>query len=382
MRFIHTSDWHLGRSFHGFHLTNDQAYVLDQFIKLVSDTKPDAVVIAGDIYDRSVPPTEAVELLDDVLSRIMLDYKTPVIVIAGNHDSPERLGFGNKLLARQGLHVVGPLSCKIAPIILTDDYGPVYFLPLTYAEPAVVRERLDQPQAMGHEQAMQTMIKHLLGQVPADARKVAIAHAFITGGEKSESERFLTVGGVETVNSANFVPFNYTALGHLHKPQTMGQDTIRYSGSLMKYSFAEANQPKGIHVVDLNGTGNVCVDTVRLTPRRDVRCIEGFMEEILKGPLSGESKEDYIRVVLKDKGAILDPIGRLRQVYPNILDLARPELTPGNQLQRPEGDHRRMTETDLFASFFQQVTGEEISEEQAAEFASAVDELYRAEREV
>lgn len=379
MRILHTSDWHLGRIFHGAHLTDDQAYILDQFVKLAGDTKPDVILIAGDIYDRSVPPAEAVKLLDEVLSNILLDYGVPMIMIAGNHDSPERLGFGTRLLARQGLHLFGQLPVTV-PVILHDVHGPVCFCPLPYAEPAVVRERLADPDAVDHERAMRLLVNQAVKTVPPGTRSVAIAHAFVAGGEVSESERPLSVGGTGTVDASCFRPFHYTALGHLHRTQNNG--SIRYAGSLMKYSFSEAAHTKSVTMVEMDGTGKTTLQEISLTPRRDVRCLEGFINDILAGPQNGESREDYLMVTLKDTGAILDAIGKLREVYPNILHIERPHLTTGGELHGPGGDHRRLSEIDLFSSFFEQVTGAPLSDGQAGAFAETVEELYRKDREV
>lgn len=379
MRILHTSDWHLGRIFHGVHLTDDQAYILDQFIKLSGDTRPDVILIAGDIYDRSVPPAEAVKLLDEVLSNILIDYNVPIIMIAGNHDSPERLGFGTRLLARQGLHLIGQLK-ELAPVVLHDAHGPVYFCPLPYAEPAVVRERLADPEAMEHQRAMYALVNQAVKTIPEDARKVAIAHAFVAGGETSESERPLSVGGTGTVDASCFKPFHYTALGHLHQAQHNG-DRIHYAGSLMKYSFSEAAHCKSVTLVDMDGAGKTTLEEIRLTPRRDVRCLEGLIHNILAGPQNGESREDYLMVTLKDTGAILDAIGKLREIYPNVLHIERPHLTTGGELRGPGGDHRRLSDTDLFSSFFEQVTGAPLGKEHKSAFIETVEQLYRKERE-
>lgn len=380
MRILHTSDWHLGRIFHGVHLTGDQSYILNQFVKLVGDTKPDVILIAGDIYDRSVPPAEAVKLLDEVLSNILLDFGVPIIMIAGNHDSPERLGFGTRLLARQGLHLIGQLQ-GLVPVVLHDAHGPVYFCPLPYAEPAVVRERLAAPEAVDHERAMHLLVNQAVKTIPPDARKVAIAHAFVAGGKVSESERPLSVGSTGTVDAACFQPFHYTALGHLHQSQNNG-DSIRYAGSLMKYSFSEAAHTKSVTLVEMDGAGKTTLEGISLTPRRDVRCLEGFIGDILTGPHHGESREDYLMVSLQDTGAILDAIGKLREVYPNVLHIERPHLTMGGELRGPGGDHRRLSEIDLFSSFFEQVTGAPLGDAQAGAFAETVEEIYRKEREV
>lgn len=382
MRFLHTSDWHLGRIFHGIHLTEDQAHLLEQFLDLIRDTKPQAVVIAGDIYDRAVPPTEAVELLNDTLSRIILDYQTPVILIAGNHDSPERLGFGNKLLARQGLHVFGPLNGKPQPIGLEDEYGPVHFVPLTYAEPALVRERLQEPDALDHEQALNLMIQYALAQIPSTDRKVAIAHAFINGGSVSDSERPLSVGGSGMVSADVFKSFHYTALGHLHNSQKVGSDTIRYPGSLLKYSFAEAHQTKGVNLVELDANGQARIESLSLAPRRDVRVLVGYFKEILEHAASLGHREDYLQIVLKDTDPILDPIGQLRTVFPNVLAIERPYITNTGNLRGLEADHRKLTEKELFASFFEQMTGQTLNSEQETELVGILEEVFREAREV
>lgn len=382
MRFLHTSDWHLGRIFHGVHLTNDQAYILDQFYDLVRDIRPDVIVIAGDIYDRAVPPTEAVNLLDDTLSRLLLDVKVPIVAIAGNHDSPERLGFGNRLLARQGLHLIGQLPGQIEPVIIHDSYGPVYFLPLTYAEPALVRERLTNPNATDHQLAMEAMLSNVMSKVPPKARTVAVAHAFIAGGEESESERPLSVGGSSMVSANLFAPFHYTALGHLHNSQQAGGDTIRYSGSLLKYSFAEAGQRKGINLVEIDQEGKTTVEVVSLTPRRDVRCIDGLFKDLMAGHHESDNLDDYIMVTLRDSSPILDVRGQLASVYPNLLHIEYPRLDTSGELRGPQADHRRLAEGELFSSFFDQMTGNGLTAEQAAEFGKVVDEIYRQNREV
>lgn len=376
LRFLHTSDWHLGRIFYGQHLTDDQDYILQEMVRLVKDSKLDAVVIAGDVYDRAVPPIEAVELLDEVLAKFLLDCKVPVIMIAGNHDSAERLGFANRLLARQGLHVIGQVTNDIKPIVLADEFGPVYFLPLAYAEPAIVREKMLVDDVKDHEQAAKIMLQSLTAQVPPGARTVAVAHVFIAGASESDSERPLSVGGSSMVNCSLFENFNYTALGHLHNSQQAGKTNICYSGSLLKYSFSEAGQTKGLNIVDLGHDGTVEIERISLTPKRDMRCINGYFKDILYGPQAAESKDDYIFVTLKDSEAILEPLLQLRSVYPNVLHIERPQFTMSGELQKPCGDHRKMAEDILFASFFEQVTGNGLTSEQKQVFNTVLNEFY------
>ncbi len=381
MRFLHTADWHLGRIFHNIHLTEDQAYVLEQLVALVRDAKPDAVVIAGDVYDRSVPPPEAVSLLDDVLSRILLDCDVPVIVTAGNHDSPERLGFGDKVMARQKLHVIGQVSPATQPVVLRDAHGPVYFCPIPYAEPAVVRERFDDTGVHSHDQALKVLTQRFAGLMPSGARRVAVAHAFVAGGMSSESERPLSIGGIATVNAAIFASFHYVALGHLHQAQQVGGPQVRYAGSLLKYSFAEAVHRKTVSLVEIDAAGQVAVEAVALNPRRNVRCLEGHLDEILAGAAKDAARDDYIMVTLKDSGAILDAMGKLRQAYPNVLHLERTRFS-GESSQMSGGDHRRRSKQDLFSDFFSQVTGQPLAEAETLTLERLFDEYARREREV
>jgi exonuclease SbcD len=381
VRFLHTSDWHLGRLFHGIHLTNDQAYVLAQLIDLVRESKPDGIIIAGDIYDRAVPPVEAVELLNEIISQILLDYKVPIVMIAGNHDSGERLGFGSRLLAGQGLHVVGKLTKEIEPIPLYDEHGPVYFAPLTYGEPALVREGLSRPEITNHEQAMQAMVQNVAKKIPSKARSVAIAHAFIAGSMESESERPLSIGGSSMVSAAVFQDFSYTALGHLHNSQQAGSPVIRYSGSLLKYSFAEASQRKGINLIQMDKEGRIEIERISLTPRRDVRCIEGYFKEILERPIDENNRQDYISVTLLDEMPILDAMGKLREIFPNVLQIESPRFSKKGVLSGLPKDHRKLSEKELFTAFYYQMTGESMSQEQQLHLVKVIEELYRQERE-
>lgn len=381
MRMIHTSDWHLGRLFHGIHMTDDQAYILDQFTDLVRDTRPDVIMVSGDIFDRAVPPTEAINLLDDVISKILMDYQIPIVMIAGNHDSPDRLGFGYRLMQGRGLHMVGKLNMELAPVVIHDQHGPVFFHVLPYVEPAVVRDKFKDDHIHVHDDSMGKLLGHLKNKMNTQQRNVLLAHAFVAGGEESESERPLSIGGSGVVNASYFKDFDYVALGHLHRPQKVGTENIRYSGSLMKYSFSEAEHRKHVAVIEMDALGGINLEPVALRPKRDLRCLEGNLEEILQGPKSGESKEDYLKVTLRDEGALLDPMGKLRKVYPNVLHIERPQMLTGSGQVKPEGNFRKMGEVDLFSSFLKQVTGQEITEPQRKLFGEIVNQHYSMMRE-
>jgi DNA repair protein SbcD/Mre11 len=411
VRFIHTADWHLGRLLHGVHLTEDQAHVLDQFVDLVRQVRPHAVLVAGDVYDRAVPPVEAVALLGDTLDRIVRGLGVPVVLIAGNHDSADRLGFGSELLACEGLHVVGPLGPQQVVVTVQNGTEAFAVLPIPYAEPALVRERLPASGVHDHAAAMALLCERARAAAPAGAPSVVVAHAFVAGGAESESERPLSVGGSGNVPAGTFAGFSYVALGHLHRPQAItvprpaavaqtaaAQSTqlslaaapptgslLQYAGSLLPYSFAEADHVKSVAVVEVAGgspvgTGSPRVELVRLSPRRQVRRLHGLLADILAQGQADPNANDYLEVTLTDHGAIYDAMGRLREVYPNTLSLRRAELEIAATRQ-PARDHRTMTERELFAGFFQQVTGELLSPDQDQKLVDTLEELGRRDRE-
>lgn len=374
MRFIHTADWHLGRLLHGLHLTEDQSHVLEQLIALVRETKPDALIVAGDIYDRAVPPPDAVELLDHVLSEVVLGAKVPVILIAGNHDSPERLGFASRILTERGLHLFGAPAHPCGRVGFRDEHGPVHVYALPYADPPMVRECLAEPALATHQDAMDAFVGRIRGAHPAGERSVVVGHAFVAGGEESQSERALTVGGSGQVDAAAFAGFDYVALGHLHRPQSLAEGRVRYSGSLLKYSFSEAAHTKGVHLVEMGADGASRVEDVPLTPRRDVRRLRGRFEEML-GPPQG-NRDDYLLVELEDEGPVLDAVARLRDIYPNLLHLDRLALARGADVPQSRPDHRVLGDQDLFARFFLDVTEVEITRPQRDAFTGVLERMH------
>ncbi len=384
MRFIHTSDWHLGRLFHGVHLTDDQAHVLDELVRLVSEAKADALLVAGDVYDRAVPPPEAVALLDDFLVRVVVDAGVRVVMMAGNHDSPQRLAFGSRLFEARGLHLVGYPEDAARPMVFEDDDGPVSVFAIPYAEPALVRERLEDEGVRDHGSALAAVMETVRGALPGGHRSVVMAHVFAAGSEESESERPLSVGGSGAVETSAFGGIDYVALGHLHRCQQAGSGRIRYSGSPLKYSFSEAAHGKSVSVVEMDAAGRCTVEEVELSAHRDVRVIRGSIAEICAGPDSGENRDDYVLAEISDRGAVLDAIGKVREVYPNCLHIDRSAFfagSDGSQPSRERIDHRRHSEDELFRAFFEEVTGETIPEDEAEVFADVVDGLRRSQRE-
>lgn len=370
MRFLHTADWHLGRYFHGASLLEDQAHVLEQFVALAREERVDAVVIAGDIYDRAVPPGEAVSLLGDVLERLVVRADIPVILIAGNHDSAERIGFGGGIFERQQLYLRGALG-NFAPVVLNG----VAFHPLPYVEPAFARALAGGSGVTDHASAMRHVLERVRGGFRAGQRNVLVGHAFVAGGSESESERPLSVGGSGMVPPDLFAGFDYVALGHLHRPQQAGSERIRYSGSLLKYSFDEADHDKSVSLVEVGPDGACAVRHCSLQPRRDVRVITGTLAELLaQGDAPG--RHDYLSAQLTDSTPVLEPMARLREVYPHMLEIRFRRSEGDGALPRGAGgDRRRREPADLFRAFFRDMAGEDISEAQLDAFVECTGPL-------
>ncbi|GAB3056445.1 exonuclease SbcCD subunit D [Virgibacillus ainsalahensis] len=384
MKLFHTADWHLGKLVQGVYMTDDQRYVLKQLVQAIEKEKPDAVIIAGDLYDRAVPPTEAVHLLDEVLETIVMRLKTPVLAVAGNHDSPGRLNFGSRMMMQNGFHIVGNFSKETEPVKLHDEHGEVHFHLVPYCDPSVVRTVFEDETIRSHNDAAAKIVEHIKSGMDADARHVFIGHSFVTpfGEEEentSDSERPLSIGGAEYVDGHQFDAFHYTALGHLHQAHYVVNETIRYCGSILKYSISEEHHKKGFHIVELDGDGNVSVEKRLLEPIRDIRTVEGTLEELLAHPVN----QDYVFVRLLDEAPVLSPMERIRSVYPNAMHVERKNYSTnhafteeGERIQRSE-----MSDLDLFHAFYKEVKGSEASEETASIFKEVLDELLRDENE-
>lgn len=379
MRFIHTADWHLGKLFGQRHMTEDQAYVLEELLALCKDVRPDALVIAGDVYDRAIPPPEAVELFNYILTRLA-EQGIAVLFISGNHDSAVRLHFGAQLLRASGIYPAGVVRANEPPVVLSDDFGPVYFSLIPYGDPPHVRAAFSVEEALSFDTALAVQIAAARAQIPAAARSVAVAHAFVIGGQVSESEHALSVGGSDQVSAENFSAYSYTALGHLHAPQRAGAENIRYAGSLLKYSFDEARQKKGIELVELDAVGAAYHTFYPLTPRHDVRIVRGVMDEIMTDEFDPLSHDDYICVELLDTDAVLAAHEKLRRIYPNLFTITRPNLNV-NRLSSTERTYER-TKSDLhlFSDFFAEVTAEQMTETEQDELVRIIDSMEQGER--
>ena len=376
-RFIHAADLHLGRLLHNQRLLEDQQHALGQLHALVAAQRPHALLLAGDIYDRAVPPKEAVELLDGFLCQIVLELEVPVVLIAGNHDSAERIGFGSRLLDSRGLHIAGGLQADPEPLIVHDDHGPVEVFALPFLEPARVRALLHDDTIRDQQSAMAAMVARVHA-VSAHPRRVLVAHAFVDGGLASDSERPLCIGGAEVVAAQLFEGFAHTALGHLHRPQRVGTGSVHYAGSLLKYSLNEIEQPKSFTQVDIAADGTASVQRHSFTPLRDLRRIQGTLADLLAVAPQGAA-HDYIVATLMDKGPVFDAMAKLRQHYPNMLHIERPELELQHNIQLPGGDHAQQRVDQLFTAFFEQVTGDALSPPEAAALEAALAELLARE---
>ena len=379
MRFIHTADWHLGKLFGQRHMTEDQAYVLEELLALCKDVHPDALIIAGDVYDRAIPPPEAVNLFNEILTRIA-ELGIRVLYIAGNHDSAVRLNFGAQLLRASGIYPAGIVRAAEPPVVLSDEYGDVYFSLIPYGDPPHVREAFALDENLSFDRALAVQIAAARAQIPLSARSVAVAHAFVIGGQTSESEHALSVGGSDQVSAENFAAYSYTALGHLHAPQRAGAEHIRYSGSLLKYSFDEARQKKGVELIELDAVGAASHTFYPLTPRHDVRIVSGMMDELMHKDFDLLPHDDYIYVELLDMDAVLAAHEKLRKIYPNLFTITRPNINV-NRLSSTERSYERgKSDLHLFSEFYADVTASEMTEAERRELIRVIDAMEQGER--
>ena len=376
MKFFHLSDLHLGRRMYEFSLIDDQKFILEELLCLAAEEHPDAVVIAGDIYDRAVPSAEAVELFDRFLCALA-KRRIPVLAISGNHDSPERIAFGADLMTPSGVHLSPVYNGRVEPVTVSDAYGEVRFYLLPFIKPANVRRFYPDAVIESYTDALRCAVEHM--DIDPSARNVLVTHQFVTGGVRSESED-ITVGGTDNVDAAVFDGFDYVVLGHLHGAQSIGRETLRYSGTPLKYSFSEKDQIKSITVVKLGAKGNVSVSSLPLTPRRDMREIRGtYIELTLRDSYAGTDTEDYIHAVLTDENDIPNALARLRSIYPNLMKLDYDNLrTRSSAVIAAEERHRTMTGAELFAELYEKQNGQKMSDEQNA-YAESVFAVLREE---
>ena len=368
MRFVHLADLHIGKKVNEFSMIEDQRFVLKQVLDVVEEGKTDGVILAGDIYDKAVPSAEAVGLLDWFLTELS-NRKMPVYIISGNHDSGERLAFGAQMLKDSGIYVASVYDGALEPIVLEDDYGELFLYLLPFVKPVYVKRAL-QSETREADDTIQTYndaVKAVLdnANVSPKSRNLLVTHQLVTGATRCDSED-ISVGGIDNVNASLFEDFDYVALGHIHGPQSMTRDTIRYAGTLLKYSFSECTHKKSITIVELKEKGTVLVETVPVKPLHDMREIRGTYETLMSYDFYKDSdREDYLKVVLTDEEEIPNVMGRLRTVYPNIMKLEyeNTRTKPIRQIEEAEITEDK-SPLDYFEEFYEKQNNQELTMEQ------------------
>ena len=378
MKFLHLADLHLGKRVNGFSMLEDQAHILRQILAILDDEQPDGVLIAGDVYDKSVPSVEAVGLLDGFLTELRA-RGVPVLLISGNHDSPERLAFGGRVMDSCGIHISPVYDGALAPVTLHDEFGPVHVWLLPFVKPAHVRRWFPDADIESYTDAVAEAVAHM--DIDTAARNVLVTHQFVTGGTRSGSEE-LSVGGTDNVDSGVFAPFDYVALGHLHGAQHIGRETIRYAGSPLKYSFSEARQHKSVTVVTLGEKGDVQVRTVALTPLRELREIRGSYDELTARSFYEHTtyRSDYLHLILTDEQDVFDAMSRLRTIYPYLMTLdydnARPRAAGGMSVP---AETERRTPLELFEALYTRQNHQPMSEVQRAYIAQLMEQIMEVQ---
>ena len=349
MKLLHTADWHLGKTLKGQSLIYDQKFIINEIFDIIDDQKPDAILISGDIFDRSVPPPDAVDLFNDTLNRFA-EKNLPTLIIAGNHDSATRLNFGSKLFAKQNIFIAAKIAENPAQIILEDNFGEIYFSLIPFFVQSEIQTKFS-----CEDDANKFYVDLARKNIPANKRSVALAHVFITGGIESESERKF-VGGSENIDANIFANYNYVALGHLHRPQSIS-NAIRYAGSPLKYSFDEANHKKSVTIAEIDGAGAVKTDKIPLIPRRDVKIFKGTLAELRKKPRT----QDYICAQLTEHEINIQD--KLADIFPNLLKVEFLTNKPVNMDDEAREFREGGSTLDYFADFFKSQTGEDLKAE-------------------
>ena len=363
MKLIHLSDLHLGKRLNDFSLGEDQEDILNQILGIVEAEAPDAVVIAGDVYDKPIPSVEAVGLFDEFLVRLA-KLNTQIFVISGNHDSPERIAFGNRLLDAAGLHLSPVYSGRVEPITLEDDFGPVHFYLLPFVKPLHVRRFYPDDPTDTYTQALSAAVEHM--DIDERQRNILVTHQFVTGAARSDSEE-LCVGGADNVDSAVFQVFDYVALGHIHSPQHCGSEKVRYCGTPLKYSFSEVKDQKSVTVAELKEKGNLTIRTVPLKPLRELVELRGTFAELTDKSFYEHTtwQTDYTHLTLTDEEDIPDAIGKLRLIYQGLM-----KLDYDNARTRSNGEitgaevQRARSPLELFADFYALQNNRPMTQEQ------------------
>lgn len=376
MKFAHIADLHIGKRVHDFSMLEDQRYILDQMLGIFEEQRVDGILIAGDVYDKVVPSAEAVQLFDEFITRLA-KLKMPVYMISGNHDSAERLSFGAKLFESSDIYISQVYDGKVKKVGLEDEYGLVNVYLLPFLKPATVRHVLQRDDIESYEDSVTVALQEC--EVDASQRNVLVAHQFVTGADRCDSEE-TSVGGLDNVSAEVFDEFDYVALGHIHRPQKMGKETLRYSGTPLKYSFSEVEHKKSVTIVELLEKGNVQINTVPLVPLRDMRKVRGtYMEVTAKESYTAENKMDYLQITLTDEEDVPGALQKLRTIYPNLMRLEydNKRTRENKEVQAVETQEQK-SELELFGEFYELLNNEPMKEEQT-EF---MENLIRGLKEV
>ena len=374
MKIMHLSDLHIGKKVNEYSMLQDQIYILKEILHIIDDEKVETVIIAGDVYDRSLPPNEALELFDEFLYQLS-SRNVNVFVISGNHDSPERISYGGRMMTENKIFLSPVYDGNVKPISLNDDYGEVNFYLLPFIRPADIRRYFPDENIENYTDAVKVAIDNM--NVDFSERNILITHQFVTGAELSESEDII-VGGTDNVSGEVFDGFDYVALGHIHREQTVGKDNIRYCGTPLKYSFSEAKHIKSVTILDFKDKENIEYSKIPLTPLRDMREIRGTYDELtLKSNYENTNVDDYLHITLTDEEDIPDAIGKLRSIYPNIMKLDYDNLrTRGSGIVDAIENIESKSPFELFADLFKQQNNQDMSEEQEEIMRNLIDKIW------
>ena len=377
MKLLHLSDLHLGKRVNEFSMLEDQEYILEEILRVLDGEQPDAVLIAGDVYDKPVPPAEAVQLFDKFLTKLAAK-NTQTFLISGNHDSSERLAFGARLMEGSGIHISPVYGGEVKPVELADEFGPVRVYLLPFVKPASVRRFFPEREIGSYTEAVAAAVDAM--DLDPAVRNVLVTHQFVTGASRSESEE-ISVGGSDNVDVSVFDGFDYVALGHIHGPQNIGSERVRYCGTPLKYSFSEVKHAKSVAIAELGKKGELTVRTVPLIPKRDLAEIRGtYMELTAKAFYEGKNREDYYHITLTDEEDIRDAVGRLRVIYPNLMKLDYDNLRTrlGGRVEVARQVEKK-TPLELFAEFYRKQNNQDMSSEQASLVEGLIESIWEEE---
>ena len=378
MKFLHLSDLHIGKRVNEYSMLEDQEYILKEILRISDDEAPDGIIIAGDVYDKSVPSAEAVQLLDEFLSALA-SRGLKTFIISGNHDSAERVSFGARLMALGGIHIAPVYDGEVKPIVMKDAHGSVNVYLLPFIKPIHVR-RFTEEEVVSYTDAMAIAVDKM--GIDTSERNILVTHQFVTGATRSDSEE-ISVGGTDNVDGAVFDGFDYVALGHIHRPQSCGDERIRYCGTPLKYSFSEAGDKKSVTVVELGAKGDLKIRTVPLVPLRDMVEIKGLYNDIMqKDFYEGTTyREDYVHVTLTDEEDVVNAMSKLRTVYHNLmkLDYDNTRTRSSKEIQAAE-EIEKKSHLQLFEEFYEMQNGAPMSEEQRDFMISLIEKVWEGEK--